>query len=471
MSFASVLDAYCKALGCTNKQIAEKCSISPSALSRYRNGSRTPDIDSAAVDRLVKGIVALAQERSDVERWQEDAIRNTIEGSLSGSKMLGMSFGARFNSLMALLDVRNTEMARHIDVSPSYISRIRGGQRMPADQRRFARKASRLFAQRCLERGKISDLISLTDSTGNISNRSHLDLDNTSDVSETIEHWLLGSNIIESDLAAVDDLLERLNDFYFNRELERIKELVPIKSTGEKPEIFSRFYYGLEEMKEAELTFFEIAATHSTKTIRLSSDMPLLETSLDSSFIHNYRLQIGSLIHHGTHIDVIHSVERPLSETVVSLKLWLPLYLTGLVTSYYLKGINNGLFHHVNYTSDHCSLAAEAVHGHGADGRYYLSTHPEDVSYYQRKMDFIMEHVSPMLQICHDADPEWHQLLEDFKKNEQTVRGHSVRLGRYKNLQIISYPGNSAIVTILCDPVIHLVIRHPKLRYVISHMR
>ena len=43
MSFASTLDDYCTATGRANREIAEECGITPSVLSRYRNGSRVPE--------------------------------------------------------------------------------------------------------------------------------------------------------------------------------------------------------------------------------------------------------------------------------------------------------------------------------------------------------------------------------------------------------------------------------------------
>ena len=225
-------------------------------------------------------------------------------------------------------------------------------------------------------------------------------------------------------------------------------------------------------MKQAEQLFFDLCVKHAAEKVYLSSDMPLLETTLSPDFAESYRSMIGALVNSAKQIVIIHSMDRSLAEMVVALELWLPLYLTYRVKPYYLKDLESKLFLHVNYVSDTCALAAEAVLGHQEGGRYYLTTVTEDVKYYQRKMSYIMEHVSSMLEIYRDDDPDQRKAFQDFENAHAGVtNGHAVGVERYKNLDIMSYPGDCAVVTIKCDPTVHLVIRHPKLRFVINRMK
>ena len=471
MTFASVLNAYCNVLGCTNRELAEACDISSSALSRYRSGTRIPEMGSDVVERLVTGIAELSDLKTGETQWTQDAIRENFESSVEESTILGMSFGSRLNALMDLFGLRNAEVAQILDVSPSYISRIRNEQRMPADQRRFANSVSQLVALRSTTKGNTKELIELLDSAGNEIDTSGIDVNSTSEVAEVVEQWLLGNHVVKSDILAVEGLLEKLNKFYFNREFEQLRDLVPTSVEKNDAGSFSRFYYALEGMREAEFTYFEIAAANSASEVYISSDMPLLEMAISPDFMKRYRLAIGNIIQKGGHVTVIHSVERPISETVMAFDLWLPLYLTGQVTPYYLKGVNNRLFCHVNYVCESCALASEAVMGHQADGRYYLTTEPEELAYYQKKMSYIMEHVYSMLEIYRDDEPGQAEQFERLEQALKTSAGaRIVGAGRYENLRIVSNPRNCATVTILCESPIHLVIRHPKLRYVISQI-
>lgn len=471
MSFASVIDAYCKALGRTNREIAAACDISPAALSRYRNGERTPELGSDAVERLIAGFTELTNEDGIEFDRKSRSIRESIEGSLASSKILGMSYGARLNALMSLLGLHNADVARLTDVSPSHVSRIRSGQRMPANQRGFARKVAQQASERCVDMRKVGELVELIDAAGEMPERNFYDLDSQDELANVIEQWLLGSNIVESDLDAVVGLLEKLNDFYFSRELELLERLEPIELAADSQDEFARFYTGIAKMREAELTFFEIAAGHAVSEVYLSNDMPMLEMAIDPAYSASYRVRVGSLIRRGCHVVVIHSLERPLTETVMALEFWLPLYLTGQVTPLYLRGAGNRTFFHVNYVCDACALAAEAVRGHQVDGRYYLTTCEEDLSYYRRKMGFILERVSSMLEIYREGDAEQ---LKQFRELEVSLEakgtGYVVADERFENLHIVSYPGNCVVVTINCEPSIHIIIRHPKLLYALSHL-
>ena len=63
VSFMSTLNEYCVLLDCSSKDLAERSGISPSTLSRYRSGRRTPAYEGVSVRKLASGIVSIARER------------------------------------------------------------------------------------------------------------------------------------------------------------------------------------------------------------------------------------------------------------------------------------------------------------------------------------------------------------------------------------------------------------------------
>lgn len=219
------------------------------------------------------------------------------------------------------------------------------------------------------------------------------------------------------------------------------------------------------------MAFLESAATCGAKHLYLSSDMPGFETEVGSEMMARYVQGLFDLLGRGCEITVIHSTDRPLRDSLAAMELWVPLYMTGKVTPLYLEGAGSRLFCHVNNVCECCTLASEAVRGHEEDGRYYLSSMPDDLEYYRKKMEHIVEKTSVLLEIYNEADPEG---IEKFRRDEERrkARGEAreIRAGQYDNVRIFLYTGDCAVVRVDCEPRYYFVIRHPKLRYVFSQM-
>ena len=472
MSFASILDAYCNAIGCTNREIAARCGISPSTLSRYRNGERTPERDSDTIDRLVAGITELSNERGVDKAWRTDIVRSALETSLPRPRLLGVSFASRFDALMELLGLRNAEVAQALDVSPSYVSRIRSGQRVPADKRAFAEECARFLARRSEELGQQEELARLVDSSDDPIARAHSGIDDRAVFIEAIEQWLLGDNIMEADLAALRSLFDKMNDRYYEDYLNDLDETAPNAPKPETSDQQTQVFYGIERLQEAEAVFFKTALAHGAKEIFLSSDMPMLEQSLAPDFARKVASGIGRLTRAGAHITAIHSYERPFVEAVSSIEMWLPLYLAGQISAYYLKGATNKLFCRVNYVCESCILSSEGTRSSQPDGRHYFSMAEEDIAYYRKKTNYILENAFPMVEIYHDDVPAQKRKLTSLRKSlDKDGEGRIVCAGRFENLSIISYSARCAIVTMLGESPVHLVLHHPKLCFVISCMK
>lgn len=470
MSFASTLNDYCTATGRANREIAEECGIAPSVLSRYRSGSRVPEPSSPTIRDLAAGIAMLSRKAGDTAPGEKEILR-ALESSLTESRLIGMNFNMRLDMLMHLVGIRNAKMAEAAQVDPSYVSRIRQGSRTPANLSEFVEHASRLAARLCLDNALEAEVAELLETSDlDDLNRS---ADAESDLSEIIGDWLLGSEITKGDIVIMESLFAWLDEADFSYwltmhdNLERAADREPVI----EPANSARFYYGIDGMRNAEVDFLTTAAETNSRKLSLSSDMPLLQMALDPTFIANYRKGIERLLEQGCHIDIVHGVERPLSESIRVLRLWMPFYMTGLVTPYYLKGVHNRLFYHVNYVCDRCALSSEAVMGHQEDGRYYYTTRPADVAYYKKKMRFILQASSSLLGIYRDDVPEQRTA---FARSEATRRipGRAVAEGRYKNLTITSHTSECTVLTLRCEPTtVHFVICHPKINYAVTRMK
>ena len=63
MDFKKILDDYMKQLDCTAKDLAESSGLSAATISRYRSGNRVPEDGSENFDRLINGIISIAESK------------------------------------------------------------------------------------------------------------------------------------------------------------------------------------------------------------------------------------------------------------------------------------------------------------------------------------------------------------------------------------------------------------------------
>ncbi len=75
----------------------------------------------------------------------------------------------------------------------------------------------------------------------------------------------------------------------------------------------------------------------------------------------------------GLHLNQIHQLDRSFEEMMLGLESWIPMYMTGQISPYYLKGEQSNVFHHFLKVSGAAVLSGEAITGHHSEGRYYLS--------------------------------------------------------------------------------------------------
>ena len=114
----------------------------------------------------------------------------------------------------------------------------------------------------------------------------------------------------------------------------------------ETPEIPKEFdtaqlcgeYVGTEQMRNAELNFFRMTLlSSSTEPIFMHNEMSLTDMAQDMEFNKNWMLSIALCLKKGLHLDMIHDLDRPAEEMLLGLMAWIPLYMTGQISPYYLK--------------------------------------------------------------------------------------------------------------------------------------
>ena len=75
----------------------------------------------------------------------------------------------------------------------------------------------------------------------------------------------------------------------------------------------------------------------------------------------------------GLHLNIIHNLDRPFNEMMLGLESWVPIYMTGQVSPYYIKNSKDSVYGHLNYVSNNYALYGECIKGHHENGKYYLT--------------------------------------------------------------------------------------------------
>ena len=139
MDFKEKLNEYIEQLGCTSKELAQASGLSAATISRYRSGDRLPQWDSENYNKLIAGLSGLAQEKC-ISSLTESAISETLSIFSENTFVDIHRLQTNFNYLLNTLSLNVSELSRALNYDASYISRIRNGQRKPADPQEFATK-------------------------------------------------------------------------------------------------------------------------------------------------------------------------------------------------------------------------------------------------------------------------------------------------------------------------------------------
>ena len=106
-------------------------------------------------------------------------------------------------------------------------------------------------------------------------------------------------------------------------------------------------YFGLKEMMASELDFLKATVlSKSSAPVIMYSDMPMGEMAKDPEFPKKWMFGMAMMLKKGLHLHQIHNLDRSLEDMMLGLESWIPMYMTGQISPYYLKGVQNNVFLH-----------------------------------------------------------------------------------------------------------------------------
>ena len=419
MGFADVLKLYLEKTNCTAKELSAASGISASALSRYRSGQRIPDQEQ--MEKLICGFVQLAGEKA--MEPDEAAIRKAFSAYAGKPKHEHQAIIKNLNAAIEALNLSVSGLSRALRFDASYLSRIRTGQRKPADMDKFILETAGYIA-RTNAPSAIAGLIG----------QPAEELVPEARCASMLCRWLSSGTIRQRDY--LGELLHQLDTF--NLETYMRDAHFPEAAKACEPEILSlpKFYYGFDEMKQGELDFFRtVASNGANRAVYMCNSISMEDLTVDGSYMREWMQSIAMMIRKGADIHMIHDVDRPPEEMMLGLMSWIPLYMTGKVTSYYLPDASNRIYCHTDYVSDTAVLYGECIRGYHNEGKYFLTQSETDLAYYKKRIRRLFSKAKPLLKTyrTEDQDAFYH-----FEETEGLTGG--TRRNLLSSLPIYTIP-------------------------------
>lgn len=247
-----------------------------------------------------------------------------------------MLFGEKLSQLMNLTGISNKTLASAIHVDASLISRWRTGNRTPNKGSDYFLQLAKYFASIISSYQRIS-LLALMNLPIDMSANKDKDLAplikdwlsrqfNANPVDPTWE--IIDRFLLSTDLIHMEDALTG-QDYYSQTPVGRIQT--------------DEIFIGSQGMRDATFKLLSLLLSFDApQTLHLFSDQKLSWLNDDHDYDMMWRNLIMRCLQKGHKVCVIHSVVRDYFEMFSIIERWLPLFMTGNISSYYCpRHLNN----------------------------------------------------------------------------------------------------------------------------------
>ena len=110
---------------------------------------------------------------------------------------------------------------------------------------------------------------------------------------------------------------------------------------------------------------------------------------------------------------------------MLGLESWIPIYMTGQISPYYLKDLKNSIYNHLNYVSGVTALTGECIKGFHNKGIYYLTTNKKEINAYKEKANFMLKKAKPFMKIFRENNIKEYEI---FLRKDENIFSDRKRL-------------------------------------------
>ena len=399
MKFNDILNKYIDLIECSSKDIAKYSNLSESIISRYKSGNRIPNSEN--LKKISEALSILSN-----RKYKTEEIFNEFNSCINDIEFDFDIIRCNLNKLIVCLDINASKLAKFLNFDASYLSRIRNGNRVPSNKQEFVDVLTNYIVKKYDNENYKENLSILFNCSLNEINE------------KKIKDWILYNKVTNDN--EVSKFLRNLDSFNLGDYIKAIKfdELKVPYIPFYKPK--TKSYYGIEEMKKGELDFFKgTVLSKSMESIFMCSDMPMEDMANDTLFGKHWMFAIAMCLKKGLHLNIIHNLDRPFNEMMLGLESWIPIYMTGQISPYYLKDSKSSVYNHLDYVSRTVALTGECIKGFHNKGKYYLTTNKSEINYCKEKANLLLKKSKPLMEIYRETNMKEYYLF--LKKDENII--------------------------------------------------
>lgn len=414
--FGEKLSEAIKAAGVSPSELSRRIGCDRSNISRMCGGGRVPKRSAEASRRVVDAVCAAAFEtdgaaalsaligfsgekparlKSVLTNWLYEGVV-TAPPKLRRSKKAAPygTFGGRLNAVMELAELSNVRFGKLLNLDASYVSRFRNGLRSPESNPQMMDDMCSVLLRLLIEQDKLGEFASLIDAP-------RIPVDNE-DAFVILRHWLFDVGR-ETSFPTIDKFLSNIDSFLPDDFRE-----VKAEEADEAEADESAIYYRTDGLRRAVIRFLKEAETRGAKRIYLYSDQNLEWMIGDDEYRVRLFSQLTKCLKSGVQITVIHNIGRSQNEMFSVISNWLPLYMTGSISSYYFRRESQSRFSYTLFLCPDfaCVEGGGVAGGEGVHGIYRYDTDPEILDAHRRGFESMLEKAKPLVSVYESDDAE-----------------------------------------------------------------
>lgn len=342
-----------------------------------------------------------------------------------------MQFYEKLDFLMSITNTRNSDLGHKIKLDPSYISRLRKGQRNPIKDESVIGNMADYLVRRCVsdyQRRALSDALNIS-----------MAVFDTVELTVLTAKWLINEK--SEGIKAVGNFLDDLG------RLNSIAKTPSNKADADKkinepslmPDDEISVFYGIEgKRRAAEYFLLEVIAHSKPQTLLLYSDESTDWMTTDREFAARWAKLMVEVLSKGNMIKIIHTVSRDLDEMLNAINQWMPLYMTGLIEPYHYTKKRDGVFKQTMFISPGVSAVISSSVGQSIDQAANLLIRNHDaINAYTEKFHQFLNQCKPLMRIFTAKDKVSY--LETLKEFETEKSNSVIKTG---SLSLLTMPEN-----------------------------
>ena len=416
--FSEKLNKILTLLDVTSGDFARFAGCDKSYISRLSCGARVPKNGGAGAWRIVDGIYASADEKgktagicelisckgqnsadaikAQIMAWLYDGEEVTDKKSKAPKdKVPYRVFGEKLDAVMELAEISNIRLGNLVNIDTSYISRFRNGLRSPKSNPRTMDAICTALLRRLGDQNKIQQLAALMKADPGA-------LTDEDETFSMFHDWLYDTEKTDSS-SVIEKLLENIDTFSIDAKtplpsFEEVAATVKCEDT---------VYFGSTGLQNAVIRFLGGVISGGGKELYLYSDQNM-NWLTDPEFRLRWAALMLCCVQKGIKIHVIHNVDRDVSEMIEAIISWLPLYMSGMIRSYYCKKQKNSRFSNTVFLCPGvaCIKGSNVIGTEDQNGEYRYDTDTKILEMHQAAFHSLLADAKQLVRIYGNLESE-----------------------------------------------------------------